>query len=74
MLDEPWVELDVFAVIEGLRFWLELKYLRTTLDPTISAERVALIAGASDVERYCRALRRAEGRSAPGAAPSGGGD
>lgn len=52
VLDRPRINLDVLVVIDGLRFALELKYLRAPLETTIDGETFVLVAGAPDLDRY----------------------
>lgn len=52
VLDRPRINLDVLVVVDGLRFALELKYLRASLETTIDGETFVLVAGAPDLDRY----------------------
>lgn len=53
MLNNPRVELDVFFVLDGQRYALELKYPKRRLTTrTSDGEQFHLTGGAADVERY----------------------
>jgi hypothetical protein len=52
VLDSPRVNLDILVVLDGLRFGLELKYLRAGTDVTVGGERFVLVVGAPDLDRY----------------------
>jgi hypothetical protein len=52
VLDSPRINLDILVVLNGLRFGLELKYLRAATDVTVDGERFVLVVGAPDLDRY----------------------
>src|SRR4051794_35906935 len=52
VLDSPRINLDILVVLDGVRFGLELKYLRAATDVTVDGERFVLVVGAPDLDRY----------------------
>lgn len=52
ILDSPRINLDILVGVDGLRFGLELKYLRAATSVTVDGERFVLIVGAPDLDRY----------------------